>query len=72
MLEQEVRDQLKFVPVDGINCQDGIAADITVSVLQTGPDRRHQRLKQLRLLQFAQETQSGSTDELIGMLQVLI
>lgn len=42
-----------------------------MTVLQTGTDCWHERLKQLRLLQLAQETQSGATDKLIGMLQVL-
>lgn len=42
-----------------------------MTMLQAGSDRWHEGLKQLRLLQFAQETQSGATDELIGMLQVL-
>lgn len=60
------------VPVDGVNSQDGVPAHVTVTVLQAGPDRRHERLEQLRLLQLAQETQSGAADELIGMLQVLI
>lgn len=60
-----------FVPVDGVNGQDSIAAHITVTVVQAGPDRWHERLKQLGLLQLAQETQSGAADELIGMLQVL-
>lgn len=62
---------IKFIPVDGVNCQDSIAAHITVTVFQAGPDRWHERLEQLRLLQLAQETQSGATDELVGMLQVL-
>lgn len=60
------------VPVDGVNSQDGVPAHIAVTVLQAGPDRRHERLEQLRLLQLAQETQSGAADELIGMLQVLV
>lgn len=64
-------DRRWFIPVDCVNGQDSIAAHITVTVLQTGPDGRHERLEQLRLLQFAQETQCGATDELIGMLQVL-
>lgn len=59
------------VPVDGVNGQDGISSHITVTVLQTGADGWHERLQQLRLLQFAEETQRGATDELIGMLQVL-
>lgn len=42
-----------------------------MTVLKAGPDRWHERLKQLGLLQLAQEAQSGATDELIGMLQVL-
>lgn len=42
-----------------------------MTVLQAGPDRWHERLEQLRLLQLAQETQSGATNELIWMLQVL-
>lgn len=42
-----------------------------MTVLQAGPDGWHERLKQLRLLQLAQETQSGAADELIGVLQVL-
>lgn len=61
----------QFLPVDGVNGQDSIAAHITVTVLKAGPDRWHERLKQLRLLQLAQEAQGGATDELIGMLQVL-
>lgn len=59
------------VPIDGVNGQDGISSHITVTVLQTGPDGWHERLQQLWLLQFAQETQRGATDELIGMLKVL-
>lgn len=59
------------VPVDGVNGQDGIPSHVTVTVLQTGPDGWHERLQQLWFLQFAQETQRGATDELIGMLQVL-
>lgn len=59
------------VPIDGVNGQDGISTNITVTVLQTGADRWHERLQQLGLLQFAQESQRGATDELIGMLQVL-
>lgn len=61
----------RFLPVDGVNSQDSITAHITVTVLKAGPDRWHERLKQLGLLQLAQEAQSGATDELIGMLQVL-
>lgn len=60
------------VPVDGIYGQDSISAHIAVTVLQAGPDSRHERLKQLRLFQLAQETQSGAPDELVGVLQVLI
>lgn len=63
--------QSSAVPVDGVNGQDGISAHVAVTVLQTGPDGRHERLQQLWLLQFAQETQRGATDELVGMLQVL-
>lgn len=59
------------VPIDGVNGQDGISPHVTVAVLQTGPDGRHERLQQLWLLQLAQETQRGATDELIGMLKVL-
>ena len=58
-------------PVDGVDGQDGVAAHVAVSVLQAGPDGRHQGLQQLRLLQLAEETQGGATDELVGMLQVL-
>ena len=60
-----------FVPVDGVNGQDSITAHVAVAVLQTGPDGRHQRLEQFRLLQLAKEAQSGAANELIGMLQVL-
>lgn len=59
------------VPVDGIYGQDSISTHIAVTVLQAGPDRRHERLKQLRLFQLAQKTQRGATDELIGVLQIL-
>lgn len=59
------------VPIDGVNGQDSITSHITVTVLQTGADCWHEWLQQLGLLQFAQETQRGATDELIGMLQVL-
>lgn len=59
------------VPIDGVNGQDGIPSHVTVTMLQTGADRWHERLQQLGLLQFAQETQRGATDELIRMLQVL-
>lgn len=59
------------VPVDGIYGQDSISTHVAVTVLQAGPDSWHERLKQLRLFQLAQKTQSGATDELIGMLQVL-
>lgn len=61
----------QLLPIDGVNGQDSIAAHVTVSVLQAGSDCWHERLQQLWLLQFTQETQSGATDELIGMLQVL-
>lgn len=61
----------EVAPVDGVNGQDGVSSHITVAVLQAGADRWHERLQQLRLLQFAEKTQRGATDELIGMLQVL-
>ena len=45
------------LPVYGINSQHSISADISMAVLKTGPDGRHERLKKLWLLQLAQETQ---------------
>lgn len=59
------------IPIDGVNGQHGISSHITVTMLQTGADCWHEWLQQLGLLQFAQKTQRGATDKLIGMLQVL-
>lgn len=58
-------------PVDSVDGQDRIASYVAVTVLQTGADRWHKGLQQFRFLQLAQETQSGATDELIGMLEIL-
>ena len=43
-------------PVDGVNGQHSISADVGVSVLKAGPDGRHQRLKKLGLLQLTKKT----------------
>ena len=58
-------------PVDGVDGEDGVAPDVGVSVLQTGPYGRHQWLQELRLLQLTQEAQCGAADELIWVLEVL-
>ncbi len=58
-------------PVDSVDGQDCIAAYIAVTMLQTGTDRWHEGLQQLRFLQLAQEAQGGATDELVGMLEIL-
>lgn len=58
-------------PVDSVDGQDCIAPYVAVTVLQTGTDRWHKGLQQLRFLQLAQEAQGGATDELIGMLEIL-
>lgn len=60
-----------MAPVDSVDGQDSIAAHVAVPVLQAGPDGWHEGLQQLRLFQFAEETQGGATDELVGMLQIL-
>lgn len=70
-LPTNVKSGGDVAPEDGVNGQDGISSHIAVTVLQTGTDRWHEWLQQLRLLQFTEETQRGATDELIGMLQVL-
>lgn len=58
-------------PVDGVDGQDCIPTHIAVTMFQAGTDRWHEGLQQLRLLQLAQEAQSGATDELVGMLEIL-
>lgn len=60
-----------IVPIDGVDGQDSVTAHIAVTVLQAGSDGWHEGLEQLGLLQLAQKTQSGATDELIGMLEIL-
>lgn len=67
-----VDTHLYTVPIDGVDGQDSVASDIGVSVFQTLPDGGHQWLQQLRLLQLTQEPQGGATDELIGVLQILL
>ena len=59
---QEVSNQLGCVGdeevevlIDGEDSEDGVPPDVAVPVLEAGADGRHQRLKQLRLLQLAQE-----------------
>lgn len=59
------------LPVDGVDGQYSIAANVAVAVLQAGAYGGHEGLQQLRLLQLAQKAQGGSTDELVGVLQVL-
>lgn len=59
------------VPVDGVDCQDGVAAHVAVPVLQARADGRHQRLQQLCFLQLAQEAQSGASDKFVGVLEIL-
>lgn len=66
-----IQPNKKLAPVYGVDGQHSIPAHITVPVLQTGADGRHQWLKQFGFLQLAQEAQRGPTDELVGMLQVL-
>lgn len=59
------------VPVDGVNGQHGVAAHIAVPVLQARADGRHQGLQQLCFLQLAEKAQSGASDKLIWVLEVL-
>ena len=57
-----------------VNCVDdkhSIPPHMAVSVLQTAPDTLHQRFQQFIFLQFAQEFQGGSANELVRAPQVL-
>ena len=57
--------------VDGEDGQDSVPPDVCVSDLKTSSDGWHERLKQFRFLQLAQEAKSGPSDELIRMLEIL-
>ena len=56
--------------VDGEDGQDSVPPDVCVSDLKTSSDGWHERLKQFRFLQLAQEAKSGPSDELIRMLEI--
>jgi hypothetical protein len=57
--------------VDGIDCQHCVTPDIGVPVLKVAEDGRNQGLQDLLLTDATQEAQSHTTDELVGMLQVV-
>lgn len=59
------------LPVDGVNCQDSVPAHVAVPVLQARADGRHQRLQELCLLQLAEKAESGASDKLIWVLEIL-
>lgn len=54
--------------VYGGNGEDGILADIGVSMLQTGSGRRKERLNQLGFSKLAQKSEGVAPDVFIGML----
>lgn len=54
--------------VYGGNGEDGVLADVCVSMLQTRSGRREERLNQLGLSKLAQESESVASDVFIGML----
>lgn len=58
-----------------VNCKDGknsISPDIRMSVFQAGPNCRHQWFQKFWFLKFAEEAQCWTSQELIGMLQILM
>lgn len=67
-----IRDQRLAVPeehlVDG---KDGVLAHIGVAMLETGAGSGHKRLEQFGLLDLLKEAEGGSTDVLVGMLEVV-
>jgi len=66
-----VRDERLVLLEDHVDGQDGVAAHVRVAVLEAGPDRRDQRLKDLRLLQLAQEAERATTNVFIRVLKVV-
>ena len=54
--------------VYGGNGEDGVLADIGVSMLQTGSCRRKERLNQLWFSKLAQKSEGVAPDVFIGML----
>ena len=71
---EEKQTTLSFkihLPINGVDGQHSIASDVRVSVLQTLSDGWHEWLHQLWLFQLAQESQSGATDKLVGVLKIL-
>lgn len=42
-----------------------------MAILEVGPDRRHQRLEDLGLLELAQESQSASAHVLVRVVQII-
>lgn len=60
------------VPVNCKNGKDSIPSHIRMPVFEASPNCRHQWLQKFWLLKFTQKTQCWSTQELIGMLQILV
>ena len=58
-------------PVQGIDRQHSIPADIGVPVLQASQDGGNERLQDLLFPDAAQEAQRDAPDVLVGMLQVV-
>ena len=59
------------VPVDGVEGQHSVPPHVRVLVLQAAPDGGHEGLQELRLTHFTQEPESGTTDKLVRVDQIL-
>lgn len=65
-----VRDQLREVLDDGIDGQNRITTYISVAVLEVSSHGFNQRLKQLLVVELAQEAQCASSNVFIGIVQI--
>lgn len=61
----------KNLPVYGVDCQYSIPSDISMAMIKTSTNGRHQRFQQFGLLQFAQKTKCRTSYELVRVLQIL-
>lgn len=70
-----VRDTWWHIKTVPVNCKDGknrISPNIRMPVFQAGPNCRHQWFQKFWFLKFAEEAQCWTSQELIGMLQILM
>lgn len=63
--------QRRRVLVDGGYREDGILADIRMTVLEARSSGGKERLDQLRLAKLAEEAQCVAADILVGMLEIV-